>query len=137
MTGFTCGIWIARRNRSLIAVVVNEDGKAAAPLSFGRSPDDVWALLTHLDATVGCDCELVLPDWLAKTDNIARFALERGVDVWLVPPATFEAARVVAHLATGPPARTAAALGRLPLASLFRAQLRRLSPPNRKQLPLF
>lgn len=137
MTGFTCGIWLARRNRGLVAVVVDEDGEAQPPLSFGRSPDDVWALLAHLDATVGCDCELVVPDWLAKPDDIARFALERGVDVWLVPPATLEAVHIVAHLATGPPARTAAALARLPLAPLLRAQLRRLSPPNRKQLPLF
>lgn len=137
MTGFTCGIWLARRGRGLIAVVVDEGGQAQPPLSFGRSPDDVWALLAHLDVMVGCDCVLVLPDWLAQADDIARLAAERGADVWLVPPAILEAVHVVAHLATGPPARTAAALARLPLAPLFRAQLRRLSPPNRKQLPLF
>lgn len=137
MSGFTCGIWLARRSMGLVAVVVDEDGEAQSPLSFGRSPDNVWALLAHLDAAVGCDYELVLPDWLAKTDDIARPALERGVDVWLVTPATLEAVHVVAHLSTGPPARTAAALARLPLAPLLRAQLRRMSPPNRKQLPLF
>lgn len=137
MTGFTCGIWLARRGRGLVAVVVDKDGQAQPPLSFGRSPDDVWALLAHLDAMVDCDCELVLPDWLAQTNDIARLAAERGADVWLVPPAILKAVHVVAHLATGPPTRTAAALARLPLAPLFRAHLRRLSPPSRKQLPLF
>jgi hypothetical protein len=136
-TGYTCGIWLARRQRGLVAVVVDEEGEAQPPLRFGRSPEDVWALLAHLDATVGCDCELVLPHWLAQTDDIARLALKRGVDVWLVPSVMLEAVHVVAHLATGPPARTAAVLARLPLAPLLRAQLRRLSPPNQKQLPLF
>lgn len=137
MTGFTCGIWLARRDKGLVAVVVDEDGKAHSPLSFGRSPDDVWWLISHLDANVALDYELVLPDWLAKTDDIARLALERGRGVWLVTPDVIQTAHIVAHLATGPPARTAATLARLPLAPLLRAQLRRLSPPNQKQLPLF
>lgn len=135
MSGFTCGVWPARRARGLVAVVVDEDGHAQPPLAFERSPEAAWALLARLDASVG-DCELVLPDWLAKSDDIGRFALARGGAVWLVPSPILEAVRVVAHLATGPPARTAAALGRLPLASALRAHLRRLTPPSTQQLPL-
>jgi len=48
-----------------------------------------------------------------------------------------EAVHVVAHLATGPPARTAAALARLPLAPALRAHLQRLTPPPTQQMPLF
>lgn len=136
MTAFTCGVWPARRGRGLVAVVVDEHGRAQPPLAFERGPEAAWDLLARLDASVGLDCELVLPDWLAKSDDIARFALERGGAVWLVPLPILEAVCVVAHLATGPPARTAAALARLPLAPALRAHLRRLTPPPAQQLPL-
>lgn len=137
MTGFTCGVWPARRRgQGLVAVVVDEDGHAQPPLVVGRAVEDVWALLAWLDASVGLDCELVVPDWLAKSCELARFALERGGAVWLVPVPILEAVHVVANLATGPPARTAAALARLPLAHALRAHLRRLTPPSRRQLPL-
>lgn len=136
MTGFTCGVWPARRRRGLIAVVVDEEGTAQTPLPFGRGAEAAWALLSWLDASVGLDCELVLPDWLARATDIAHLALERGSAVWLVPVPILEAVHVVAHLATGPPARTAAALARLPLAPALRAHLRRLTPPSSQQMPL-
>ena len=137
MPNFTCGVWPARRARSLVAVVVDEDGHALPPLAFGRGPDDAWAMLASLDAAVGLNCELVLPDWLARSDGIAHLALERGGAVWLVPAPILDAVRIVAHLVTRPPARTAAALARLPLAPALRAHLRRLAPPPKHQLPLF
>ena len=137
MTGFTCGVWPARRGRGLVAVAVDEEGTAQSPLPFRHGPEAAWALLSWLDASVGLDCELVLPDWLAQSADIARFALERGGAIWLVPVPILEAVHVVAHLATGPPARTAAALARLPLAPALRAQLRRLTPPPTQQMPLF
>lgn len=136
MTGFTCGVWPTRRGRGLIAVAVDEEGHAEKPLPFGRSPEAAWALLAHLDTSVGLDCELVLPDWLARSDELARLSLERGSAVWLVPLPILEAVRIVANLATGPPARTAAALARLPLAPALRAHLRRLTPPSTQQLSL-
>ena len=135
--GFTCGVWPTRRAQGLVAVVVDEDGRAQPPLTFARGPDDAWALLAYLDASVGLDCELVLPDWLARSVDIARFAVERGSAVWLVPPPILESVHVVAHLVTGPPARTAATLARLPLAPALRAHLRRLAPPLKHQLTLF
>ena len=140
MTGFTCGVWPARRRghgTGLVAVVVDEDGRAQAPIFVKRGPEGTWALLVHLDNEVGLDCELILPDWLARSDNLAHFALERGSAVWLASASIVEAIRIITNLATGPPARTAAALARLPLACALRAHLRRLAPPPRNQLPLF
>jgi hypothetical protein len=134
---FTCGVWPARSARCLVAVVVDEDGRALPPQTFGRNPDDAWAMLASLDASVGLDCELVLPEWLARSDGLAHLALERGSPVWLVPAPIFEAVHIVAHLVSRPPARTAAALARLPLAPALRAHLRRLAPPPKHQLPLF
>ena len=137
MTGFTCGVWPARRlGCHLVAVVVDEDGRAQPPLLVERSAEGAWSLLAHLDAAVGLDYDLVLPHWLARSDSLARFALERGNAAWLVPAPIIEAVRVVAHLATGPPARTAAALARLPLAPALRMHLRRVTPPPKNQLTL-
>lgn len=137
MSGFTCGVWPARRGRGLIAVVVDEDGRQThPPVTVNRSPESAWDFLAGLDASVGLDCELVLPDWLARAYDVGRIALQRGGVVWLVPATLLEAVRIVAHLSTGPPARTAAALARLPLASALRAQLRRLMPPPPHQMPL-
>jgi hypothetical protein len=116
---------------------VDEDGNAQPALTFGRGPEDAWALLAYVDTTVGLDWELVLPDWLARSDELARFTIERGGAIWLVPAPILEAVHIVAHLSTGPPARTAAALARLPLAPALRAHLRRLTPPPKRQLPLF
>ena len=132
----TCGLWPARRGRPcLVAVLVDELGKPQPPLRVGRTQEDARALLAMLDRS-SPGCELVLPEWLAKSGDSARLALEHGSVVWLVPAPILEAVQVVAHLATGPPARTAAALARLPLAPALRAQLRRLTPPARQQLTL-
>jgi hypothetical protein len=140
MTGFTCGLWPARRREhanSLVAVVVDEEGRAQTPpLFIERSDEGAWSLLTHLEMEVGLDFALALPDYLARSGPLAHFALERGYSAWLVPGTIIEAVRIVANLATGPPARTAAALARLPLAPVLRGYLRRLTPPPKNQLPL-
>ncbi len=137
MTHFACGLWPANRGHGLVAVVVDENGHASPKATIASTPDAAWALLTWLDGFVGLDCDLVLPDWLATSCDLARLALERGGVIWLVPGSTLSAVRLVANLNTGPPARTATALARLPLAPAFRPLLRRLSPPQTPQLPLF
>lgn len=137
MTDFTCGVWPARRGPGLVAVVVDEEGTAQTPRPFDPDAEAAWDLLSWLDTSVGLHWELVLPDWLAKSGDLAHFALERGAAVWLVPPPILAAVRIVAHLATGPPARTATALARLPLAPALRVHLRRLTRPSTRQMLLF
>lgn len=136
MSGFTCGVWLARRERCLVAVAVDEDGRPMAQKLFDRDRDAQWALLTWLHTDVALDCDLVLPDTLASECELAHFAIERGAAVWLVPPVVLRCVRIVANLDTGPPARSAAALARVPLAPMLRQYLSRLVPPKKPQQPL-
>lgn len=130
-----CGLWPARR--VLVAVVVDDDGRAAPPLRVERSDPARWALLEYLDAVHGTDCGLVVPEGLPAIDPVGRLAQEHGLLVWSAPQRLLDAIRAVAGLATGPPRRTAAMLARLPLVPALRDQLRRLGPANdRRQLPL-
>lgn len=134
MRGVTCGVWPGRRG--LAAAAVDYDGAVLWSAVVGRGQDARWGLLLSLDAEVGLDYELVVPDWLARHDGIAHLALAREVGVWVVPVDIVEAITVVGRLKTGPPARTAAALARLPHAAVLRTYLRRLSPGDRRQLTL-
>lgn len=130
------GFW-PTRSRHLVAVAVDDDGNPGPPLRAARTDEACWALLAYLEATDGLDFELVVPDWLAKSTPIAHIALERGIVVWLVPDMLVDAIRGVGRLGTGPPRRTAAAIARLPLAAVFRAYLRRLTPGDQRQLSLW
>ena len=129
------GFW-SPRGRSLIAVAVDDDGQARPPLRAAHTDEGCAGLLAYLEATDGLDYELVAPLWLARGTPIARFALERGIAVWLVPDPLIHAMRDVGRLNTGPPHRTAAVIARLPLVDLFRVHLRRLAPGDQRQLSL-
>jgi hypothetical protein len=118
----------------LLAVSLDSHGRAAHPLSFQRTDQDRSQLLLHL-ALLGA-CPLVLPSSLAQTDSLSNLALAEGLTVWLAPTSLVHALRTVTALATGPPARTAAALARLLLSPLLSAHLRRLPPLDDRQLQL-
>jgi hypothetical protein len=129
-----CGIYPGRGD-TLVAVAVDEDGRASPPARAVRSDDARFELLFHLEATTGPDIELVVPDWLARLDSIARLATtDMGIPVWVAPMPLVDTLRVVTHAEQ--PARMAALIARLPLASALRDQLRRVRPVDRRQLPL-
>lgn len=132
----SCGLWLSRRR--LVAVVVDDDGRAS-PATFA-TPDDEgrWALLDQVDAVHGLDWELVLAEDLLKTDTVSRLALERGHPVWVAPQRLVQAIRQAAGLATGPPARVAAMVARLVIVPGFRNHLRRVERCfcDHRQLPL-
>jgi hypothetical protein len=109
----SCGIWLSRKR--LVAVVVDDDGRAAPALFAATDDEGRWALLEHIDGVHGLDCELVLSEDLLQADTLSRLALERGHELWAAPQRLVEAIRRVAGLATGPPARTAAMIARLAL----------------------
>jgi len=132
--GVTCGLWPSRRG--LAAIVVDEDGQTIWSAVTPRDDNEEWNLLSRLNAEVGLDYELVLPEWLARDNGIARFARDRGVALWLVPQSLVESVRIVGRLGAGPPERTAAALARLPLAPALRALLRRSAPVDARQLSM-
>lgn len=134
MRGVTCGLW--PRRRGLAVAVVDDCGRIIWSGAVAHDEEAKWMLLSQLDAEVGLDYELVLPDWLARHDGVARFALSREVPVWTAPPDIVDAISIVGRLTTGPPTRVAAALARLPLASALRGYLRRLAAEDRRQLSL-
>jgi hypothetical protein len=118
-----CGIWRSRSR--LVAVVVDDDGRAAPTILVAMDDEERWALLQYVDAVHGLDCALVLTDDLFKTDDgICRFALERGRDLWAAPRGLVEAVRLAAGLATAP--RVAAMIARLAIVPGFRSHLRRI-----------
>jgi hypothetical protein len=130
-----CGIW-RTRNR-LVAVVIDDDGRAAATLHAGADNEECWALLANVDGLHGLDCALVVIDDLLKADEpICRFALERGHDLWTAPRPLVEAIRLAAGLAT--PARVAGMIARLAIVPGFRSHLRRVhrNAHDCRQLPL-
>lgn len=130
------GFW-SPRGRSLVAVAVDDDGHAGQPMRAAHTDEGCAALLAYFEAADGLGFELVTPAWLARGTPIARFALERGIAVWLAPDALITAMREVGRLNTGPPQRTAAVIARLPLVDLFRGHLRRLAPGDQRQLLLW
>lgn len=131
----SCGLCLSRKR--LVAVVVDDDGRATPALIAGNTEDAVWGLLENLDAVHGLDCELVLPEELLKLDSLSRLAFERGHSLWVAPQRLVEAIRDAAGLATGPPARLAAMIARLVLVPGFRGHLRRLQRNHdRRQLSL-
>ena len=129
-----CGVWRSR-NR-LVAVVVDDDGRAAPTTLAAIDDDERWALLGYVDAVHGLDCVLVLPEDLLRVDAICRFALDRGHDLWAAPRPLIDAIRCAARLATD--ARTAAMIARLALVPGLRGQLRRVDriAHDCRQLPL-
>jgi hypothetical protein len=79
--------------------------------------------------------DLVLPEPIARSDQIGRIVAESGIAVWVAPSAVVMPLRLAAAIST---ARSSAALlARLPGIPHFRAQLRRLEgPASDRQLRL-
>ena len=116
-----CGLWPS--GPRVVAVAVDDDGRAAAPL-VAVDDDDRWELLGKLDAEHGLDCELVFPESMLRRDIICRFALERRHIAWAAPSVLVEAIRRAAALDRAP--RTAAMIARLALIPALRQHLRRV-----------
>lgn len=116
-----CGLWPV--GHRVIAVVVDDDGRVAAPL-VALDDDERWGLLGQLDAEHGLDCELVFPEAMLRHDVICRYALERRHVTLAAPNQLVEAIRSAAGLDRAP--RTAAMIARLALVPALRHHLRRV-----------
>lgn len=117
-----CGIW--RSKRRLIAVIVDDDGRASPALTAATDDDERWGLLESLDAEHGLDYSLVLSAGLLRADAIGALALSRGHQLWSAPQQLVNAIRDVTGLTSG--ARAAAMLGRLLVVPGFRGHLHRV-----------
>ncbi len=133
--GLLCGVWPGRRGLSAV-LIDKEGGVLTASMIAAASVQDSWELLERIDSAQGLDWQLVLPRFLARRDPLAQVALDRNVPVWVVPEHVVEAVRLLGSLERMPANRIAAAIARIPTISLFTSQLRRLQPPDRRQLRL-
>lgn len=119
-----CGI--CQQKDFLIAVFVDDLGTAHQPLGIGYSDDErQWLLDYLLEENQGRPYELVLLDWLLRSDPISQMALARGSKVWMAPAWLLDAIAAAITSATVPMKRKAAILARLPLVPKFRPFLRR------------
>ena len=116
-----CGFWTV--GHRVVAVVVGDDGRVAAPL-IALDDDDRWELLGQLDAEHGLDCELVFPEPMLRHDAICRFALERRHVTWAAPCVLVDAIRRAAAIDRA--VRSAAMIARLALVAALRQHLRRV-----------
>jgi hypothetical protein len=116
-----CGLWAS--GPQVVAVAVDDDGRAAAPL-VALDDDDRWGLLSQLDAKYGLDCELVFPEDMLRRDAVCRFALERRHVALAAPRVLVDAIRRAAGLDRAP--HTAAMIARLALVPALRQHLRRI-----------
>lgn len=117
-----CGI--CRFKRRLIAVLVDDRGRAAPALTAETHDDACWDLLAAVDAQHGLDYALVLPDDLTRVDAISHLAVARGHAVWSAPHQLVIAISSAAGVTSG--ARLAAMIGRLALVPPFSRHLRRI-----------
>jgi hypothetical protein len=112
----SCGIWPDRRK--LVAVILDDAGRARRPILVARTARAVEALATYLLEDIGA--EIVLVDACLKEPlGRANFGNER---VWVAPGVLVEPIRHAAALSAR---ATAAMLARLPRIPALRTQLRR------------
>jgi hypothetical protein len=125
----TCGLWLA--GRRLVAAMVGPRGEARRVIRAALSDEARFGLLEYLAAA---GAELVTTEALARIDLMPVQAARRGLPVWTVGDALVAA--LLGAAAIRDPARAAALLARLPVVPLLRSSLRRLAPPDARQLPL-
>jgi hypothetical protein len=126
-----CGVWLGQRG--LAAVLVDGGGRVCFAATVARTDAARWGLAQRL-AAVGAD--LVLDEAHLPADPIAFAARRAGVRVWVAGPPLVGSLRAVTGAARGPPRTSAALLARLPSVPWLREQLRRLEPPDPRQVPL-
>ena len=128
-----CGIW--RTPRRLVAVVVDDEGTARAPIAVALTDDARWGLLVWLHAK-GVS-ELVVIDELARSDSIVAMAMTLGVCPWLAPARVVDGIRRAAGLIGRPAKLSAAMLARWRAISALRPFLRAATPgTDERQLAL-
>ena len=124
------GLWPARAQ--LLAVIVDDAGRPAAPISAAKTIEAATALFAWLDTSVDA---LVLSDRHVTLIELARAA---KLPLALAPHELLEAIRCVAGFTHRPQRQTAALLARWYLSPPLRRYLRHTVPniAERDQLSL-
>jgi hypothetical protein len=116
----TCGVWQERSK--LLAVVLDDAGRASKPIRMGTSIPAAEGLVAHLD-----DTEIVIPERLLALP-IARSAAASG-RLWVAPNSLIEPIRLAASLSAR---GSAAMLARLPRIAAVRPLLHRRATDPRQ-----
>ena len=131
MSASACGVWPA--SRGLVAVLFDSAGRTRS-FSVADTDDARWGLSQRL-AAVGAD--LVLDEALLESNCIADVARRAGVNVWIAPLPLAHSLRCAAGIPRHGGARPSAALlARLPAIPWLVSLLRRLEPPDDRQITL-
>jgi hypothetical protein len=111
----TCGLWPTRRG--IVAMVVNDDGFAAASAQMAAHTAKAgWALLDHIQTHHGLDCRFVITDeGLAADRRFGQLAARRGAQILVVTSDVIDGLRMLTGSARSPPKKLALLLARLPL----------------------
>lgn len=127
------GIWPTSRQ---LVVALQLPGPRAARLHLrvDRTLDGREQLADYLARE--SYLEVVLPEPLHRFDAVAEHLHLRGTHIWLVPARLIDDLVALLAVRSSAPVTLAAAIARLPTLPMLRSALRRLPPPDPRQLPL-
>ncbi len=129
------GIWARHARRRLTVVILRPDGSRPPSLRVART-DAARDALVHYLLGFGGQVQLAVPDSVAEQDGLPELLRGHPICAWLVPDPLLDAIAAAAGLGPAAARSRAAILARLPAVPTFRPLLRRIPPPDPRQLTL-
>lgn len=129
----SAGIWAHPADRHLTIVLLRPDGTRQPPVHVARTKAARASLVHYLG---GYANHLTVTESVARQDRLVEHLHSSPLTVWLVPDPLLKALAQAAGLGDSAARSRAAILARLPGVSAFKPLLRRIQPPDPRQLTL-